>query len=294
MWKRLGVLVLIGCAETTPSPQTPPASEDTEVKVTPPAAPTPSKQIVTTDVDPTPVATPTTITCGKTRRQSRFDFDAPADAPRSNLLGISAPAPPGRAEVNSHVRREGAVSKSAPDLAKAIDGATIDTSSCQALAATKRDASLELEVAGGAVKSITRKDDGDELLRCVMQSLCTVSLGSASGTATVAFHLRPMTDRPAVKPKSGTATSPQKAMIEVVSEAAAACEQGQKLGSKSTSGVVTVGATPHSTVAPTMTISFPSTTGMNKCMTERIDGFRLPLSPWTNVGTLDLEVTWDG
>jgi hypothetical protein len=201
-----------------------------------------------------------------------------------------APASPERPEVNSHVRREAAVSADA-SLARAIDRASVNTTSCKARTTVRQDVNVELEVVQGVVKTVTRQAAGG-LLQCVMGSLCEVSLGAASGKATVAFHLRPMSDSPKVKVKSGTVTPEQQTMVDAVREAAAACEQGQLLKSKPTSALLTVGASPHSSMT-TMTIDISTPTELNECMTQRLDGLRLPFL-WQPVGSVDLAVTWDG
>lgn len=202
-----------------------------------------------------------------------------------------APASPARPVVNSHVRREAAVSADA-SLARAIDRADVNTTSCKARTTGRQDVNVEIEVVQGVVRTVTRQAAGGGLLQCVMGSLCELSLGAASGKATVAFHLRPMSDSPKVKVKSGTVTPEQQTMVDAVGEAAAACEQGQLLKSKPTSALLTVGASPHSSMT-TMTIDISTPTELNECMTQRLDGLRLPFL-WKPVGNVDLAVTWDG
>ena len=86
----------------------------------------------------------------------------------------------------------------------------------------------------------------------------------------------------------------------VLREAAMACEQGQLLLPAPRFAVFALSASPHSTVQPTVNVAFgPTSTPepdkpLVHCMRERMDGYRLPLSPWHGVGTAGFRVTWDG
>lgn len=314
MRKRLPLLVLLAGCGAAPDPRAPqPASAASAAPG--PAAGEPSAMPAGTFVAmptvpsapsapsaaPAPRASsqprkqgPARLSCGQARLRTMFGPGDPGAAANSPFLGMWSPAEPAHPRVNSHVRRELAAPQGTP-AARAIDEAKLDTYPCQKLETGHRDVTVEVQLGQSGVASVERQEEGSELLQCVMRAFCEVSLpASATGKATVKLRLRPITERPKIEVMAGNPEGPQATLIEVVSEAAAACEQGQRLGPRPVSSVVTVSASGHTSVAPTVNLEFREKNEMNQCIIERIGDFRLPLSPWTSVGELKLRIVWEG
>ncbi len=253
------------------------------------------------------------------------DEEPPSSAERGPWLGISSPPPPVRPRVKMHVRRlpARAVANSAldPDLAKAIDAAPYDTTRCAEHEGASADLVVEITVDKGAVSKVTSSSKTDaKLTRCLLEVACELRVPTNAAEMRAAIPLR-VQDMKSGAPKlelvsqessapAGAYTAPADAseprendpaiLGGVLREAAVACEQGQLLAPAPRFAVFLLSASPHSSVAPTVNVAFgPSSKPaphkpLLECMRDRMEGFRLPLSPWHGVGQTGFRVTWDG